>query len=134
MSRLRWRDWILLVLACTLGMLVVARLSTGLPGLVPACLFHRFTGLHCPGCGGTRCMLRLSHGDLPGAVAMNPLVILYLAGLIGWLGLGSYLEFRGRAVPALPGWTGWLLGGGVLLFGILRNLPWWPFTLLAPHA
>ena len=35
----------------------------------PRCLFHMLTGLHCPGCGSTRCLHALVHGDLPQAVA-----------------------------------------------------------------
>lgn len=65
---------------------------------------------------------------------MNPLVVFYLLGLLVWLAYGAHFESVGRRIPALPSWTGWLLGGVVLVFGILRNLPWWPFTLLAPPA
>jgi hypothetical protein len=42
---------------------------------------------------------------------------------------------RGRAAPVrwLPGrWVSFSLAGLVLGFFILRNLPWWPFTYLAP--
>ena len=30
---------------------------------LPPCLFHAFTGLYCPGCGATRALHRLVHGD-----------------------------------------------------------------------
>jgi hypothetical protein len=123
-----------MVLASVAGLLVAVRLLPALVRAVPACMLHKLTGLHCPGCGGTRCVVRLSHGDLAGAMAMNPLVVLYLLGLVAWLAYGARQESAGKPAPALPSWTGWLLGGGVLVFGVLRNLPWWPFTLLAPHA
>lgn len=132
--KLRRRDWTLLVLASVAGLLVAVRLLPALVRAVPACVLHKLTGLHCPGCGGTRCVVRLSQGDLGGAMAMNPLVVSYLLGLVAWLAYGACREAVGKRPPALPSWTGWLLGGGVLVFGILRNLPWWPFTLLAPHA
>jgi hypothetical protein len=41
---------------------------------IPACNFHRLTGLPCPGCGGTRASLLLSRLDMFGAIEMNPLV------------------------------------------------------------
>jgi hypothetical protein len=132
--QLRRRDWTLLVLACVAGGLALIRFLPGLLAALPSCMFQKVTGWNCPGCGGTRCVIRLAHGDLVGAVGMNPIVVLYGALAIGWLSVGVLQEARGRRAPALPSWTGWLLGGGVLLFGILRNLPWWPFTLLAPHA
>jgi hypothetical protein len=31
----------------------------------------------------------------------------------------------------LPVWA-WSLAAFVLVFGLVRNLPWWPFTLLVP--
>lgn len=123
-----------MVLACVAGALACVRFLPGLLGMLPPCMFQKLTGLNCPGCGGTRCTIRLSQGDLAGAMAMNPLVVLYLVGTLCWLAFGSLREWRGMAAPAVPSWTGWVLGGGVILFGILRNLPCWPFTLLAPHA
>lgn len=38
---------------------------------VMQCGFHRATGLWCPGCGGTRCCLALSHLDFPAALRWN---------------------------------------------------------------
>ena len=107
------------------------------PGLlrwVPRCQFHDLTGWDCPGCGGTRCVMRLAHADLLGALAMNPLLVAYLSFAVGWIGLVGFREWLGNAPPVLPSWIGWLLGGGVILFGILRNVPCWPFILLAPPA
>ncbi len=31
--------------------------------LLPPCMFHRLTGLNCPGCGGTRAVQALLRGD-----------------------------------------------------------------------
>lgn len=38
------------------------------------CLFHAATGLLCPGCGTTRSLTALLHGDLPSAFAYNQLI------------------------------------------------------------
>ena len=46
--------------------------------LLPPCPFHWLTGIYCPGCGSTRCLYSLVHFDLPGAMAMNPLLVLSL--------------------------------------------------------
>ena len=39
--------------------------------LIP-CLFKSLTGYDCPGCGNTRSVLSLLHGDFPRAVKYNP--------------------------------------------------------------
>lgn len=60
----------------------------GWPDL-PPCAWRTFTGIPCPGCGGTRALACLGAGDLEGALAMNPAVALATMGtiLIGGLAL-----------------------------------------------
>jgi len=104
-------------------------------GLLPACSFRRLTGLLCPGCGGTRCTNHLLHGDLAGAFAMNAAVVVLLLVAVTLVGIAVVREWKGRpdALPLIPGWLAWSLAIFVIAFGVTRNLPWWPFTLLAPH-
>jgi hypothetical protein len=97
-----------------------------------ACVFHRVTGLYCPGCGGTRAMHALVHFDLPGALAMNalpfvaaPLVALLFARNSALLPARTERWTRFVASPLF--WVA-LVGG----FTVLRNLPWAPFAALAP--
>jgi hypothetical protein len=42
--------------------------------LAVPCLFHALTGYYCPGCGGTRAVEALLHGQLLRAFAYHPLV------------------------------------------------------------
>lgn len=51
---------------------------------IPLCLFHRVTGLPCPGCGMTRAVVLLGHGDLAGSLRMHPLAPVF--GLM-WIAL-----------------------------------------------
>lgn len=39
------------------------------------CLFHLLTGLYCPGCGGTRALSYLLHGQVGRSVVYHPLVL-----------------------------------------------------------
>jgi hypothetical protein len=101
----------------------------------PPCWFHLLTGLHCPGCGATRCLAALVHGDVPQAAAYNVLFLLALPYLALW-GIQASMRFlRGQSVPRreVPGWVIAGIAVGIVLFGILRNLPFAPFDLLAPH-
>ena len=61
--------------------------------ILPPCPILHLTGWQCPGCGGTRSAYSLLHGDLLGALAMNPIVpALYVAAVL--LGAGVLLRTR----------------------------------------
>ena len=99
---------------------------------LPPCPFRALTGLYCPGCGSTRCLHALAHLDLAGALAMNPLLVLSLLPLAVLVLHGAGLLPR-RLLPlrnALAAPKPWLVA--LIGYAVLRNLPWLPFTLLAP--
>ncbi|HEY2341479.1 MAG TPA: DUF2752 domain-containing protein [Chthoniobacteraceae bacterium] len=48
---------------------------------VPPCTFHLITGQPCPGCGATRAMRQLMHGNLLGALHFNPLAVCMAAAV-----------------------------------------------------
>lgn len=91
----------------------------------PPCMFHALTGLHCPGCGSQRAIHHLLHGRLADALAMNALLVISLPFL--------------AALALRPRWSrnprvAWTIFAVVLTFWIVRNIPAWPFTCLAPHS
>lgn len=55
------------------------------------CAFARLSHHPCPGCGSTRAVVALLHGDLPGVLATNPLGPA-VAVVVGGLGLQSFLS------------------------------------------
>jgi hypothetical protein len=78
-------------------------LRLGLP--VPLCLFREWTGIPCPTCGSTRLVGSVLAGDIPGALAANPLAFLVLAGLAVWAVLstsGWLLRTPGLRVETSP--------------------------------
>ena len=103
-------------------------------GFYPFCLFHRLTGLDCPGCGGLRAVYQLAHGHVAAAFRLNALVVLGLPVAAGWGGRWLQCKAAGRPPPGFtvrPAWV-WLLLTVLLLFGILRNLPLPVLAHLAP--
>ncbi len=104
----------------------------------PPCMFHKVTGLHCPGCGATRAVYALLHGRPSDAVRKNVLFIAALPFIAFWAvrSMGRFV----RGVPSPPS-SGAVMRPRVAMaivvavfaFAILRNLPWPPFTLLAPE-
>ena len=64
------RLWLAISLAAAIIGWVLLR--SGVP--LPKCLWHEFTGLPCPGCGGTRCARAIASGALGTAFLLNPIV------------------------------------------------------------
>jgi len=100
----------------------------------PVCPLFSLTGFACPGCGLTRGFHALFHGDLYTAVdfnALTPLFALIFAFLVASL---VSVAVRGKGLVRLSASPVYLFGFLILLltFGVLRNLPYSPFTFLYP--
>jgi uncharacterized protein DUF2752 len=101
----------------------------GKSGFFPGCPFRALTGFTCPGCGSTRGLHCLLHGDVVGAFQFNPLLILSLPFL--FYGLLRYTTAARTDRPL--NWNQlnakyiWVLLGVVLSFWIFRNTPFYPF-------
>ena len=100
-------------------------------GFYPICMFHELTGLNCPGCGGTRSLYALLHGNFQLAFKDNALFIFMLVAVAirgVWFAL--------RKISNKP--TGhfftskmlWPLLVILFVFSVLRNLP--AFSFLSP--
>jgi hypothetical protein len=100
----------------------------------PVCVFHRLTGLQCPGCGASRALYSLLHGHLLAALHFNPLLVLALPFLAVSAGRRFLRELAGKPPPPVAVRAFWikLLVGLIIAFTILRNIPFAPFTYLSP--
>ncbi len=93
----------------------------------PPCLFKKLTGLNCPGCGSSRALHQLMHGNLLPALDYNILVVIFLPFIV--VGILSF--FTGRfnsTLEALNKPSVFLVI--ITIFWVLRNLPYYPFTAL----
>lgn len=99
------------------------------------CAWYEITGLYCPGCGAGRACRAILQFHFVEAFCYNPVFVL-LFPLFG-------LYFAVRI-------TDWTVTGGnhtdrkisvrllivililVLVYGVIRNIPFYPFALLAP--
>jgi uncharacterized protein DUF2752 len=83
------------------GIGVLAAAAVGLLHLdalpITVCFFKLVTGLPCATCGSTRALGRLFHGDLAGALAMNPLATAGMLALLPWAAADLMLLTRGKA-------------------------------------
>jgi hypothetical protein len=116
------------------GLAVLLVLDPATSPWLPPCPFHALTGLHCPGCGTLRGLHQLLHGNLAAAFWLNPLTVLCLPWIAYWLVSKSLEGVSGRRLPApvVSAFWIWLLLSVILVFWVLRNVPLYPFSLLAP--
>ena len=99
------------------------------------CVVHRLTGLFCPGCGSSRALGSLLRLELYQAFRWNPLVVMLLPFALFYLVWGSVSWVRvghNTLDDRIPSKLLWAILAVTLIFFVLRNLPWHPFTLLQP--
>jgi hypothetical protein len=102
----------------------------------PKCPLHQMSGLHCPGCGLTRGLHSLLNGDVKQAIAYNGIGLVLLA--VGSVQMARSIwawasDARLDTARHTPKWLAWGIGSFLILYGVARNLPFEPFTALAPH-
>ena len=97
----------------------------------PGCTFHKLTGLNCPGCGATRSLHALLHGNFQTALRDNALfiaAIIFFTARGGWFVMNHFCRrANGHFFPLKFLWP--LLAVAVI-FSVLRNLP--AFAFLSP--
>ncbi|HEX6852744.1 MAG TPA: DUF2752 domain-containing protein [Candidatus Polarisedimenticolaceae bacterium] len=114
-----------LAVAATLALVAIACVDPAQARWFPACPLHAATGLFCPGCGATRALHALAHGDPARALAFNPLLILALPVLVPLAADEAWRVATGRAWlrTRVPTWAGFTILAVLCAYGVLRNVP-----------
>lgn len=94
------------------------------------CVFYEVTGWHCPGCGSTRAAHALVHGHLLQAIGHNPLAAIVLP-IVAIRTILTMVRPRPRTKMLPAAWV-YAIFALVMAYWIGRNIPVYPFTLLAP--
>jgi len=101
----------------------------------PRCPFHSTTGLYCPGCGSQRALHQLLHFNFIEMMKYNALFIIGIGTILYNISIKTLNKLTPKNYynylyhPKTP----LFLLIMVSLFWILRNIPYSPFTYLAPH-
>ena len=123
----------LLILITVLAVLFFV-LNPDQHSIFPRCIFNSVTGYYCPGCGSQRAIHDLLHLNIAGVVSHN---ILFIPAF-----LLIFYHYLAPVVNRIFTWklpnifyyksTPWIIFGIVILFWILRNISYYPFSVLAP--
>ena len=101
----------------------------------PECPLYVTTGIYCPGCGSQRATHQLLNFNIIGVFQQNALfvfgllIVVYhfvISGINYFFKKDLYNYIYHSKTPVI-------LIIIAVLFWILRNLPYYPFNLLAPH-
>lgn len=122
---------VLVWLTLAAGATYLLLFEPGRSGFFPVCPFRALTGFACPGCGSTRGLHALVHGDLLTAFKFNPFMVLALPFLIYVLLRHTNAVMRDRPINRnrLEAKYIWMLFVGILCFWIFRNTPFYPFPV-----
>ncbi|MGI8669787.1 MAG: DUF2752 domain-containing protein [Aridibacter sp.] len=116
------------------GCFVVGFFNPSTERFFPTCPLLAMTGFACSGCGLTRGFHALFHGDILTALSYNALIPIYVVlflYLIFYL-LSVVIRGRGFGFRLITPWTLGIFFTVALLFGVVRNIPAYPFSLLYP--
>ena len=125
---------IIIVIVLLLALSLYFFIDPSTTSFFPKCPFESTTGLYCPGCGSQRAIHNIVRGNILEGIRHNFLFLL-LISVLAYQGILFLLNKFGsktyqnllhkskitKAILAL-----------VILFWILRNIPFSPFTELAP--
>lgn len=99
--------------------------------IIIPCAFKTLTHLNCPSCGVSRMCVSISHGDIKSAFYYNQ-VLIFLTPLIALYYIFyqiRYIRTGQRKISKLENNTMILIIVVLVIYGIVRNLPFYPYRL-----
>lgn len=100
-----------------------------------SCPSYQFLGIFCPGCGTQRMIHHLLHFELGQAFRYNPLLFLsfpFVLYLVYVLIANTFFGKSYRVKILYKNWFVYLIFGILILYTLLRNLPYQQLEIFQP--
>lgn len=100
------------------------------------CPFKSITGYHCAGCGSQRAIHHLVHVRFYSAFRLNPFMVVSLPLVFYGVGTKIYNYILQKEHRVQLFYKPWFIYGYfavAILYWVVRNIPYAPFSYLAPH-
>lgn len=124
-----------LAVGAVAGCALLAVVDPSEPGRYPVCPTAALLGLDCPACGTLRGVHALARGRPLAALDHNVLLAVAVpVALLVWWQLVRRAAGRPAAEPSWPRWATPVAIFVAAVFGIVRNVPFEPFRVLAAGA
>lgn len=129
----RKKNRILYIIAIIAFLTYLFLMDPSIKGLYPSCPFYYLTGYYCPGCGTLRVLHNLMHGNILKALSYNALTVALLP-LVLYLFLIeiNIIKENSPLYHIFSKNFYSVLLVIIFVFWILRNIPFFPFSILAP--
>jgi Protein of unknown function (DUF2752) len=126
--------WLLATSAAVAAVPVLYRFNPLEVHFYPRCPLYVLTGIYCPGCGALRAGHALLHGRFLTALDYNALLVVAAPFLAWALAAEAVHALTGRRLPThqLTGAQSRAVMWLFIAFMVLRNLPLYPLSVLAP--
>jgi len=126
--------WLLATSAAVAAVPVLYRFNPLEVHFYPRCPLYVMTGIYCPGCGALRAGHALLHGHLLTALDYNALLVVSAPFLAWALAAQAIHALTGRRIPThqLSGGESRAIMWVFIVFMVLRNIPIYPLSVLAP--
>lgn len=100
----------------------------------PECVLYKNLGLYCAGCGTIRLINNLMHGDVLIAISNNALIFLLIICILIYIIVLNISVFTGYKLYGFFHNRFFLIlvAAITIVFMVVRNIPVFPFTCLAP--
>lgn len=118
------KDYIFFIVVLGIMAILVLNDSIAIP-----CMFHKLTGLHCPGCGITRAVKALLKGNIYVSFRNNMLLYTVVPVLFIYIIISKITNNRFKK---FDNYFYIILLIIIIGYGVLRNIPM--FSYLAPYT